>query len=286
MNKERLYTKDELLEHLTAVVSTVWPAKSYDDAQSIYDEFLIERGLKDAPLTRYTNKVTIILGSPGSGKTRKARELVKGREAATIDFGGSGERALSALVIQALKMTPEAKVIVIEGVNDVSEIRILASLRVIRFRKPYSPRLETVRVPDLIITSQLLTLSEFPRLKQPNIEYIELSRSQERKAGDLLSEINARHTWIDYLKLKSPDYPEIYTEFSKGTIWATSLVTCERDGVVFRRHHVESAFSTGDGWNKRLLLGRLREWAEMAKHLAHPTPFDEIINLPKGAKQE
>ena len=94
----------------------------------------------------------------------------------------------------------------------------------------------------------------------------------------ILAQAEAHKQKVAQLRSLAPDYPEIYTQQKGATIWATTMVRFEYNGVAFRRHHAHSLIDTMPDTKKRL-LDIIRSDAEQTQRLAAPTPFDEVIGV-------
>lgn len=81
---------------------------------------------------------------------------------------------------------------------------------------------------------------------------------------------------ISALKDKAPMYPKVYFEDKGNVQWATTMVEFEREGIKYKRHHVESISPTPQvGTND--LYNRLIKAAEMCIEYAIPCEYDELI---------
>lgn len=105
------------------------------------------------------NKVTVIIGPQGSGKSTMARKMAKKRNAVWVYECVRNESNAQWAVRRALA-EEKCDLIIIEDVTKVEVVKMLATLKAVKVRRPYSPLSTIVRVPDLIIISQTLKASD------------------------------------------------------------------------------------------------------------------------------
>lgn len=83
------------------------------------------------------------------------------------------------------------------------------------------------------------------------------------------------------LKEKAPMYPKVYFEDKGGCQWVTTMVEFEYNGVLYKRHHVESIVPTKTCTTNDLYT-RLINAAEICIKNAIPCKLDEIIGLKEN----
>lgn len=104
-------------------------------------------------------KVTIIVGPQGCGKTGKAKELIGDKVAAWLTVAATEFREISPqqnrFISAIAQRHGSAEVFVFDeiGPQDLDELKQLIHGDTIRFRRPYAPNAENFERPELIIIS-------------------------------------------------------------------------------------------------------------------------------------
>lgn len=111
------------------------------------------------------NKITIITGTQGTGKSRKALQLVEGKK-----FYYSESPDLNKVVMY---MPFDTEVLIIEDVYMIKTLKRILNIKKGYVRRPYKEKSEEVLVPDLVITT-LLTKEELKNLNYENLTFIHL----------------------------------------------------------------------------------------------------------------
>jgi adenylate kinase family enzyme len=104
------------------------------------------------------NEVTIILGAQFSGKTTLAKKLASGKKSISI----SSDELLTDSWLK--KINEETEIIIVDEVVSFKQVQSLIENSIITFRKPYGITLTTIKRPELIIVSSVLTKSDFKDL--------------------------------------------------------------------------------------------------------------------------
>lgn len=89
-------------------------------------------------------KVTIISGAQGTGKTLKAREIAQGKRV---------HEAMGLTLREAVASMPVDTEVIIIDLNLASDILAAIRAEYTSLRIPYTEKLRSVKIPDLIITT-------------------------------------------------------------------------------------------------------------------------------------
>ena len=103
------------------------------------------------------------------------------------------------------------------------------------------------------------------------------------KTVEILQQVDSFRNKVASLKEIAPMFPEIYMQTdSAGTVWVTSMVRFEYNGVAYKRHHVESVRPTKT-CTPEDAVDRLNQNAKLCQEKAIPCVFDEVIGvIPKN----
>lgn len=96
----------------------------------------------------------------------------------------------------------------------------------------------------------------------------------------ILQQANSFRNEVAYLKTIAPIYPNIYYLEDGRTLWATSMVEFEYEGIKYRRHHVNSIrLDLGDGVKVEDLARMLNNNAEMCIKFGKPMQLSNIVDI-------
>jgi hypothetical protein len=115
------------------------------------------------------NKITIITGPQGVGKTQKAFSLCEGKRYFHTKY---------TTLYEALKSMPiDTEVLILDELDSYHEISDIFSLKKMFVRRNYGKFPIEIKIPDLIITSYLFFGFRL-FLKNKNVELIDLTNSK------------------------------------------------------------------------------------------------------------
>ncbi|MFN8349405.1 MAG: hypothetical protein U0X91_30670 [Spirosomataceae bacterium] len=111
------------------------------------------------------NKITIITGEQGIGKSQKAWELVQGKK---FHYAESSD------LHSAVRCMPiDTEVLIIEDVWLPRHLIRILNSPTVNVRRPYQINMEEISVPDLVITTMVVK-RELEKIHSTNVTFIHL----------------------------------------------------------------------------------------------------------------